>query len=205
VAPLPKPKLKPTLKPSKLLTPRPTLKAVPKPPPAPTAPPKAQSKAPRRVFDKSDTIRLGYRFNRVNRAAVSWARLRAGWLVAEVTKTIREAIREVIGDLLEGETTWEDATDDLADVFQDEQRAKVIAHTETMAAANEGQKQLWGQAVTDGYLNGGERMVWIVTPDDRLCPICEGQEDTMVPLGQQFPSGGPPAHPRCRCTTGLVP
>ena len=150
------------------------------------------------------TIEQGYRFDRVNPAAVKWAEKRAGDLIAEVTKTTRKAIRDTISGLFEGETTWDEARDELMDIFDDEARVRTIAHTEAMTAANEGQKQLWEQAVEDGYLDGDEKMTWIVTPDDKLCPICEALEDTTVPLGEEFPEGGPPAHPNCRCTVGLI-
>jgi len=153
----------------------------------------------------SSQIKRGYRFDRTNPEAVAWAKERAGELVADVTDTTRKAIRETIGGLLDGDISWDDARSELDDIFDDEDRVKTIAHTEAMTAANEGQKQLWDQAVDDGYLNGDENMVWIVTPDDKLCDICEELEDTMVPLGEEFPEGGPPAHPNCRCTIGLVP
>jgi len=53
--------------------------------------------------------------------------------------------------------------------------------------------------------------VWIITPDDRLCDICEAiptlnpdgvglDEPFLTPEG---PVDDPPAHPRCRCATGL--
>jgi hypothetical protein len=147
---------------------------------------------------------LGYRFDRVNPAAVAWAKEHAGELVEGIAATTRDSIRDTITGLLEGDITWAQARQELTDLFG-EARVKTIAHTEAMAAANEGQKQLWEQAAKDGYLTGKESMIWIVTPDDRLCDICEGLEDMVVPLGESFPEGGPPAHPNCRCTIGLVP
>lgn len=84
-------------------------------------------------------------------------------------------------------------------------RAQAIARTEIMAAANEGQRQLWLQAQKDGLLFNDELRVWILTGDNRLCPICEGSGGDLAPLDKEFPNGlmGPPAHPMCRCTTGL--
>jgi hypothetical protein len=150
------------------------------------------------------TAKLGYRFDRTNPEAVAWAKAHAGDLVEGITKTTREAIRELIGGLFEGDIPWAEVRQNLIDIFDDPARVKTIAHTEAMTAANEGQKRLWDQAVKDGYLDGNERVVWIVTPDDKLCPECEALEDTTVSLGQEFSSGGPPAHPNCRCTVGLV-
>jgi hypothetical protein len=152
-----------------------------------------------------ERVKLGYEFDHTNEASVEWAKTRAGNMVSEITQTTRKMIRETITGLLEGETSWEDAHEELEAVFLDAARVKTIAHTEVMAAANQGQMQAWDQAVKDGWLDGDEKMVWIVTPDDKLCEICEEFEDMQVPLGEQFPEGGPPAHPNCRCTIGLVP
>jgi hypothetical protein len=91
-------------------------------------------------------------------------------------------------------------------------RALTIARTESIRAANFGLTESWEQAVDQGVLPSTSRQFWIVTPDDRLCPICsripemnpEGRE-----LGESFmsPEGPvdlPPApHPNCRCAVGL--
>lgn len=81
-------------------------------------------------------------------------------------------------------------------------RALTIARTETMRAANEGQRQLWKQAVQHGDLPRGMRREWIVADP---CPICAELEGRTATLDGQFPGGisGPPAHPNCKCTTGL--
>lgn len=88
-------------------------------------------------------------------------------------------------------------------------RALMIARTETMAASNEGQRQLWQQATGQGLLTGMELREWIITPDDRLCEICEGMAGQTVGINDLFelPSGNvmnPPAHPQCRCAQGLT-
>ena len=91
-------------------------------------------------------------------------------------------------------------------------RAENIARTETIRAANAGQDALWEQAVDDGLIDKEkQKRVWILTPDDRLCPICRqvpGMNPDGVKVGEPFqtPSGprmSPPLHPRCRCATGL--
>ena len=93
-----------------------------------------------------------------------------------------------------------------------EQRAFNIARTETIRAANTGQKALWEQAVDEGLLNLKKtNRVWIVTPDDRLCPVCRaipGLNKGGVSMREEFdtdlgPMDGPPAHPFCRCAVGL--
>lgn len=89
-------------------------------------------------------------------------------------------------------------------------RARMIARTETIAAANAGQQQLWEQAQNNGLLTGQELKEWIFTPDERSCVICQSMAGQQVPVRSLFelPSGGaipsPPAHPMCRCSMGLT-
>jgi len=92
-------------------------------------------------------------------------------------------------------------------------RAETIARTETLAATNYGAQESWRQAVDDGDLPAASKQFWIVTPDDRLCPICveiPGMNPDGVGVDEQFetpegPVDGPPApHPNCRCSIGLV-
>jgi hypothetical protein len=105
-------------------------------------------------------------------------------------------------------------------------RATLIARTETMHAANMGQQEMWRQAWKDGLLSPQTRRVWIVTPDDKLCPFCRSLGRKYGPnsgggtmLEEQFvsdpiqrqngsfrgiePSLTPPAHPGCRCAMAL--
>jgi hypothetical protein len=86
------------------------------------------------------------------------------------------------------------------------QRAMTIGRTETIAASSAGQDLLWQQAVSAGYIDAAQaRQQWLVTPDDRLCPICEaipGMNPDGVELGGAFatPAGpvtAPPVHPNC--------
>ena len=92
------------------------------------------------------------------------------------------------------------------------QRAETIARTETIRAAGAGREALWRQAQEQGVLVAGARRYWIVTEDDRLCPICEAIPDMNpdgVGLNESFrTSDGPlmqePAHPNCRCAVELV-
>lgn len=90
-------------------------------------------------------------------------------------------------------------------------RAEMISRTETLAASNRGQQAVWEEARRAGNLPPDSRRTWIITPDDRLCPICEEIPD-MNPDGVgvqepfQTPEGAimtPPAHVQCRCAVGL--
>jgi len=86
-------------------------------------------------------------------------------------------------------------------------RAEKVARTETMLASNEGQREAWRQAADAGLIDPAElEREWIVTEDDRTCPICLAMDGKRAPIGGTYENGsnGPPLHPRCRCTEGLV-
>jgi len=87
-------------------------------------------------------------------------------------------------------------------------RAEMIARTETISAASEGQRALWAEAKDNGLLDEEATwQVWIASPD--ACAVClEIADGEPVLLGASFdgPNGpipGPPAHPSCRCALGL--
>jgi SPP1 gp7 family putative phage head morphogenesis protein len=89
-------------------------------------------------------------------------------------------------------------------------RAETIARTETLAASNSGTYQSWLQARDEGFLAPNVVRKWIVTPDDRLCPLCQQMTGATAGLEEPFntpkgPMYHPPLHPDCRCTAGLVP
>jgi hypothetical protein len=84
-------------------------------------------------------------------------------------------------------------------------RSIMIARTETIRASNEGQTQLWMQAVAAGKLPRNVERIWITTQG--ACPeICEPLESKRASLNGSFEGKyeAPPAHPGCRCTTGIV-
>lgn len=91
-----------------------------------------------------------------------------------------------------------------------QRRAELIARTEILTASNQGQLELWRQAIDAGRLDGGASKRWLTTPDDRLCTeICAPMDGQIQPVNEPFqlPGGGtvlmPPAHPACRCTAGV--
>lgn len=91
------------------------------------------------------------------------------------------------------------------------QRAELIARTESMTASNRGQQLMWQEARDRGLVDTDRvQRQWLITPDERLCPICRPMENQRTGLDEPFrlESGAllmaPPAHPRCRCTMRLV-
>lgn len=91
-------------------------------------------------------------------------------------------------------------------------RAEAIARTEGLGAAITGQQVRWEQAAREGLIDVlTAKRFFIVTPDDRLCPICAavpGLNAQGVGLRQPFqtPLGAivsPPIHVQCRCAVSL--
>lgn len=92
---------------------------------------------------------------------------------------------------------------------QNRQRAKTIARTEMIGAANAGQEKLWERGIEKGWLEDDEvEREWLASVDERIEVICEGLDGTRSPIGKGELFGGtyphPPAHPNCRCAMGLV-
>jgi len=85
-------------------------------------------------------------------------------------------------------------------------RAVAIARTETMLALNKGAVISWRQAQKKGLIGRLAKKEWIVTPDDRLCPICAPLDGAQTEINRTFDGGlEPPAHTLCRCTVGIIP
>lgn len=85
-------------------------------------------------------------------------------------------------------------------------RARTIARTESLRASNTGQMALWRQARDQGLISGNAKRKWIISGDDRTCPICRGLNGKIVGLEEEFSSGimSAPAHVTCRCRNSLV-
>jgi SPP1 gp7 family putative phage head morphogenesis protein len=149
-----------------------------------------------------------FEFDVTNPNAVKWAREHAAETITGISETTRENIRDLVERAFEEQFDVDRLTDEITDLIGDEDRAETIARTEVMRASNEGQLQAWEQATSAGLLIGTEEKEWIVTPDDRLCPICEPLDGVRVGMRESFDTEvgrleGPPAHPNCRCVLGL--
>ncbi len=83
-------------------------------------------------------------------------------------------------------------------------RSRTIARTESMDVLNRGVNKAWRQGINSGEIPEGMLKVWILSPDELICPICSGMQGKTVPANKEFSIGDPPAHPNCRCTIGLV-
>lgn len=82
------------------------------------------------------------------------------------------------------------------------ERASTIARTESSYTVNTAQHEVWKEMGLKGVVRR-----WILTPDERLCPICAELDGATATGDKAFKPGGfrhPPAHPNCRCTVGLA-
>lgn len=151
------------------------------------------------------TVGFKLRFDAKNPAVIAWADKHAAELITGITETTRENINNAVAELQET-GDWDEAYDEILAAVGNTARADLIARTETMIAANEGQRQSWDQAVDEGLLTGNEKVAWIVTPIDP-CPECEALDGATRDLDGEYPDpggDGPPLHPNCRCTEGIV-
>jgi len=96
--------------------------------------------------------------------------------------------------------TNEDSIDNLVDRYTNRAllgRAEGLSRTEVMEALNDGVREEWEDRKDRGEIEDSLVMEWIVTPDDRLCPLCEALEGETAEIGEDFSEEGPPRHPNC--------
>lgn len=89
------------------------------------------------------------------------------------------------------------------------ERARLIARTEMLRAANAAQESAVQQAYRAGWIDPAiTKRVWIAALDSKTCPICAAMAGVEVGFHELFqtpvgPLRHPPAHPGCRCSWGL--
>lgn len=164
-----------------------------------------------KVAAKKSTPKIDFVFDHTNPNVLDYIREHTAETIEDISTATRNKVKEIIARAFEEQHDLKDYADELTAALGDADRADLVARTESMTAANEGQAEAWDQAVEAGLLNGDEKKTWIVADDQALCPICEGLADQTVAMDANFESpdsgeqfDGPPAHPRCRCTVGLV-
>jgi len=125
---------------------------------------------------------------------------------ASAVQKLRDSLTEA-GELAADEIDAK--VSDYADGLVD-QRAELVARTESITAANAGQQMLWQQAIDADLLEPDQwEQVWIATEDDQSCDDCVALDGTTAPIGDKFASetfgdvDGPTLHPQCRCAVGL--
>lgn len=144
------------------------------------------------------------RFDKSSQEAIDWADKHAGELIDDLSETTISDIQDAIAGALEGDGIRA-AYDDILAAVGDSDRAELIARTEVMTAANEGQRDAWDSAVEAGLLPDDSVVEWIATSD--CCDDCADLDGETRPIDSEYDdpdaANGPPLHPNCRCTEGI--
>jgi len=129
-----------------------------------------------------------------NNAAANWALRYVGRLVRLINDTTRQRIQVEVANFIQNQENIGQLKNRLAPLFGEE-RAHMIAVTETTRAFAEGNEAAWKESgVTEGKR-------WNTNTDELVCPLCGPLHGEIVPLNSSFSDGTdrPPRHPRCRC------
>lgn len=148
---------------------------------------------------------IDWEFDDQDELAAEWVEKHGAELAKGLSQTSQDEIKDALQDAFEG-GDLDEAIDLIVKAVGDPDRADMIARTELMRASNEGQRQAWSQAVDDGLLTGDERKTWIAT-EVGACDECDALDGETTDLDGEYPGEGgegPPLHPRCRCTEGIV-
>jgi hypothetical protein len=153
----------------------------------------------------ADKVGVQLDYTLTNTQAAEWARKYVFNLVKDIDETSVTALQNAIGMFVDtpGMT--------IGDVMNllpfDEERARMIAVTETTRAYSKGQ-QLGADELAKEFPGVDVVQKWFTNQDDKVCEICgplgDGEE---IPYGETFyePDGSndgfPPAHVNCRCWT----
>lgn len=112
-----------------------------------------------------------------------------------ISETTRNEIRDTVKQAFEQPSPYDELVARIRNqgAFSN-QRAELIARTETSTAQVRGQFEVWKQS---GVV---EKVKWLAVGPNP-CPECEGNDGEVVDLGKPFPSGdiSPLAHPNCYC------
>lgn len=186
----------------------------------------------------TETLAITLSFNTVNPRALLYGRYRTASLLTETTAGTIEAVRiliargiaegikpRVLRNLIQNEIglrsdqlkalenfVAKGATEAQTKAYARKllrDRALLIARTETMRAANEGQREVWLQAVEGGWLPADQMRVWVVTPDERLRDEHRAMSGQIRGLQEKFVKPGgeriePGQEPNCRCSAALA-
>jgi len=173
------------------------------------------------AVDSGKQINPGFKFNLQDPRVLAWLHEKELTVVRQVTAYTMEQLDaetvKVIQDALEFGISQGDSIKEIAakidDVYQlaNENRAELIARTETLSASNAGALEGMEQA-------GAEGKRWLAAPKTKFSREAHLKMDgEMVPVGEEFildtgahmdapgdPQGGPEEICNCRCTIRSV-
>ena len=112
--------------------------------------------------------------------------------ISGMDSTTQDRIGVLLADALKTGKNEDWVKDQLVEIVGSSRRALTIAHTEMNRAVN-------AQKVQQFKDLGFAKQRWVVTDP---CDVCVENEDEVVNIGDEFPSGDtePPVHTNCNCT-----
>lgn len=153
-----------------------------------------------------EAIRLGAEFAFawdtpvVNMAMVEWAKEYSYELVRNLTETSRKVISNAIQKYaLTPGMTIGDVQELLKPAFGSV-RAEAISVTEITRSYSEGMNFTQREFEAAGV---HMERVWVTNRDEKVCPICAPLNGKDEKVWKASRPAGPPAHPRCRCSSVL--
>jgi hypothetical protein len=117
----------------------------------------------------------------------------AGITISSIAANRMDKLAKALSDALVNGDSSGTLAGVLRGILDDPAWAEMVAITELNRATSRASLDTYGR-------NGIEASSWLTALDDRVCNICEGnEEDGYVPLGAAFSSGDtyPPGHPLC--------
>jgi phage portal protein BeeE len=132
--------------------------------------------------------------------ASAWAERYAGNLVVGLEETTRKAVATAQATYARTPGMTREQLEALLAPALGARRAEVVAITETTRAAAAGVNEL--KQLLDEREIAMER-VWRTAADEKTCPTCRPLNGRPESEWPEDLLGGPPAHPRCRCSQTL--
>jgi SPP1 gp7 family putative phage head morphogenesis protein len=140
---------------------------------------------------------LNIDWNLVPADAIADVRKYVKQLIGTLDKTTLRDFEQVLVQWLESGGALEELKRQLTPVFNDPDRADLIAITEASNAYNNGAIQRWQDA-------GVEKMKFKTVQDSKVCPECKPLAGKIGTLDGGWGGVFIPVHPRCRCYASPV-
>ncbi len=168
-----------------------------------------QAPAFKDLTDVSRNALVKRTFATIDRAAVDFLANYQVQLLGDVTTELASGIqRTITAGVLSGKSIPEVARE-IGRVVEDgeafrkagktvfktaQQRATLIARTETLRGHNEGRKVFYRQV-------GVTKVQWLTAHDERICPVCRPLDGKVFGIDEV---DGPPRHASCRCAVRAI-
>jgi HK97 family phage portal protein len=131
-------------------------------------------------------------WDEMSQEAFDFAQQYSYQLIRGLNATTRQQVQRAVSAWVESDQPLTELQRSLNAIFNNPERARVIAQTESARVYNKGAQQRWLDV-------GVKRAIWITVRDERVCPVCEPRDGSVGIIGEGWNGRDQPAHPRCRC------